>query len=41
MKTDEKIFSEVELNMKQRQTNARVVTRVIVDLMDDHLMKPA
>ena len=41
MKTDEKIFSNVMLNMKQRQIDVRVATKVTVDMMDDNLMKPA
>jgi hypothetical protein len=40
LKTDEQSFSEVEQNMKQRQIDARVVTKVTVDLMNDHLVKP-
>jgi hypothetical protein len=38
MKTNEKSFEEVE--EKQRQIDARDATRVTVDLMDDHLVKP-
>jgi hypothetical protein len=41
MKTDEHIFSEVEKNMKQRQTNFKTATKVTVDLMEDHLVNPA